>query len=635
MNEELQIPIVPSNKITPEIIARVNTFMRFVIVKEGIGDARKQLSAATELTEPTIHWYCIRLRQMFHLAPRSPLASIAAHPQLRQALEVLFTRKQRSDKASLRSGGNIVVLWGDDLKQVSLEQYVISQYGHKGQSSLNVYNALCNESAIGKVFCLTENGMIKCTHEELPSLSTIVRFLRVRRDDALNPDAEEARAIQRSRMSQKQFDAVNFFVRQNPNEFRVRGYLEIDDTETDVQILRTNGQSDRFWCTHVVDFHSSLGCSYYLSYMPNAETASLALRNAFLGNQIKIATPGTDKDGNPVINYVSLPNAMDLPDHIMLDWGKTFHNKQLSRVMGDIEATDSRKTAFNRFCEIHRSTPYHPQSKPHVERSFGVLNQFWKLLPGYTGSNYSGKPESLKEEIKQGVLLAEGDFIRLFELAWNVYNNKPMRRLNGLSRVQYYLARNQHPKQMSERVLDFLLMKNDKHPQVRQGHFTLNTIDYFSPDLARPRYEKQRCDVFYDPQNAGFVHVYFQGIYAATAVNSDLIGQTQREAIEIIKQRGREESILQKKVNEIRMGGSHLQAKANAFMGMIQNVSLLPMEQINRNSTPITILTNIEQQASEVAGAQQEAERMAEMEKKSRSNKKVKLDLTLIQSRIA
>jgi transposase InsO family protein len=536
----------------------------------------------------------------------------------------------RSDKGSLAKAKNLYVIHGADLQKVSVEEFLIAQFSFKGMTYVNVYDALKEHTRIGKVYReAIVDGIpesILCSINDLPSYSAIKRFLASKLDKSF--------ALQKARMSRAEFDAANLFVRQNPKEFRVRGYLETDSTEIDVKVLRSDtGEYDRYWETHYTDFHSSLACGYYLTFNPNSESIALAGRNAIMGNQIKVATAGIDEQGESCINYIPIPNFMDVMDHLKTDWGKDFASRYTGQIFGKVDLEEDVRSKLNGFCQIHRSIPRHPQSKPHVERSFGVLNQFWKLLPGYTGSNYSGKPESLAREERQQLILTDIDFNRIYELAWNVYNNRPVRRLGGLSRVQYVLANTKFPKKFNEHVLDFLLLKVDKGRQhtIRRMEVTVNTIPYFSQELEN--LNGQKCTAYSDPQNAGYIHIYVENKYVTTAINREHFQRTQREALEFVRLRRKREKELNSEIKTMRGGLTHIQAKANAFMGMISNVALVKPEEIQQAGTSLNVLTTLEAEAELIAKAGANAQRSNEIAQNAKK-KGTSLSLAAVNDRI-
>lgn len=615
--ETVEIPVVGADKITDGVLAKAKALTRLLEAKNVVA-TEAEIEHELGIARRTQQRYKSELRSLFKLPARYPLSLLVKHPQLRQAIEYVLTRKSPATKGTMRKARRLIVLKSEHGEYCSLEDFLLSLYSRPGGiTAVDVNTTMRNLCTAGQILTESEEKkLIPCSLEVLPSYAALNRFLRKREQEKL--------AVRRARMAtKKDWDAFNVYVKRDPKEYRVRGKLEGDHTEIDVEVINSRtGKPDRLWVTSMVDYHSSLAAGYYLSYRPNSETIALCGRNAMTGAQIQVATPEGPK---PIENF------MDVPDIVLIDNGKDYRSKYTQHSFGKIDFDDDARRTIQRICELHYAEKYHPQSKPHVERSFGVLNELWKLLPGYKSSNYQKKTDQFKEEQRQNQLFFDYQFAQLFHQAFYQYNNRPRRRLGGLSIIQYVLANQQHRRVVDDRVLDFLLMKPSKHRQIRRGYVTLHGKEYFSFDLQA--HNDKFCTIYYDPQEMGYAHVYLEREFITTAVHTDLIGKTERELLEVIKERKRRDKAIHTEIKELHQGISNLQAKGMLWNGMMGNVSFVTPEQLAKTTPAINIMTGIEQQAKEVAEELKAREEIAEQEKEAKKRQKHSPIITLSRVR--
>jgi len=619
--QALNIPHILSTAITDEVVKKINAMIES-IAGEDIAGSEARVEERYGINVRTQQRYKMQLRKLLQLPKRAQLQQLASDPRIREALAYIIVRKCRSDQGSLRRARGLVVLLNAAGVYATVEEFLLSIYTRPNMNAVDAYTALRNQCIAGKVY--RENGQefIPCTLSELPAISSIQRWLRKKSKAQL--------AIQYAKMTKQERDAFNIYVKRDPQQWRVRGFQEGDHTELDVQVINSQtGKYGRLWVSAWVDRHSSLGCGYYLSYQPNSETIALSARNSFFGTQLKVAVP--DEQGG--IRYQQLENFADIPDDIEIDNGKDYRSRYTGQVFGKIDFSDDVRRTLQCFTRIHYAEPFHPQSKPYVENRFRWLNEYWKKLPGYKGPHYTRKPESLRAEEQQNAILFDWQFAQLFDLAWNAHNNRPMKRLGGLSRIQYALTHQQGRRVVqNEHIFDLLLMKLETR-RIRRGYVTVNGIEYFSADLQD--YHGSECVVYYDPQNIGYAHIWINGKFVTVAVKTDLIGKTEREWLEIVKMRKAKDKHLQREIEQLHREISNIEAKAFAWNGMVGNVSFVSGDLLDRRSVPATLLTGLEQQANDAAKVRERAENLVEIEKRARKvSKSTPLNVALINERI-
>lgn len=609
-DKHFNIPAVEAAKLTDEVVTKINA-MLISIAGEPVTETELMIQRQYGINVRTQQRWKIQIRKLFGLPPRTPLAPYAQHPQIREALAYVIIRKKPSDAGTLRKAKRLLLLLNAATGAYArVEEYLLSIYTRENMTSVDAWTALRNQCTAGKVLKeINDRGTGSPKLEiakpaDLPSLSTVQRWLRNKSKQQL--------AIQYAKMTKQERDRFNIYVKRDPRQWRVRGFQEGDHTELDVQVINSKtGKYGRLWVSAWVDRHSSLGCGYYLTYHPDSQSIALSARNSFFGTQLKVAVPSE----NGGVQYRQLENFADIPDDIEIDNGKDYKSRYTGQVFGKIDFDDDVRRTIQLFTTIHYAEPFHPQSKPYIENRFRWLNEYWKKLPGYKGPHYTRKPESLRAEEKQNLIMFDWQFAQLFDLAWHAHNNRPMRRLGGLSRIQYALTHQQNRRIVqNERILDLLMMKVESR-QIRRGYVSVNGIEYFSADLND--YNGEHCVVYYDPQNIGYAHIYLHGKFVTIAVKTDLIGKTEREWLEIVKMRKAKEKNLREEIYALHREISNIEAKAHAWDGIIGNVSFVSGDLIDKRSMPVRLLTGLEQQAEKVAQERERAENLAALEKKA------------------
>lgn len=614
MNERVDLPVVPISEITGEILTRVRAFTAFVGSLENLQDERRRLSEATGLATATIHWYSKRLREMFKLPPRTPLSALRSHPQLQQALEALLVRKVRSDKLSLASARELSVIVPTSGETMSIEPFIQSLYGRENSNAASCYRTLlllCTNKQITKS---VDGKPVPCEKSDLPSLSSITRFLREWRKSEI--------AVRRSRSRKHDWEALEQpFVTRDVNQFRPGELWIGDHTELDFIVLNEHGKPDRRWISAFIDIRSRLVVGHHLSWQPNSQTIAMAFRKGVLGTQLMAFT-------GEKFEHLSIAN---IPQRVMMDNGKDYRSKYTQRVFGKIDFRDTARLAVERITKLHYTQPYHGQSKAQMERWFGSIQTVLKYLPGYKGNQYQHKPDSLKVDLKSGNIPTVEQFDAAIALAVNAYNNRPHRSLKDQSPLQAYLTDQQYQRSIDIRVLDFLMMKVEGR-KIRRSQITLFGQEYYSERLLE--FNNQSADVYYDPTDLGFVSIYVDGKFAAVACNKEMIGKDERGWMKILHDRKLSEKKLRGEIASFHGGIGDRDARMMLLAGELFNMSAMPAELMDKNAASVSFITGLEGQAKQLHDALESEKKTAEAQESRKKAAKTPLSLAAVNDRI-
>jgi transposase InsO family protein len=616
-HSELSIPTVSISKLTSEIISRTNAIVSLVNEKITI----EQVASETGIALPTMYRHLTKLRKLFELPLREKLFMISNHPQLHQAIEYLLTRRDRTDEGSLRSAKDLSVVVPTNGELLSVEDFLKSLYPREGVNASSCYRAL-RARCINRQIIKSPNHQISqspnheiASLEDLPSEQSITRFLRQWREEYIS--------VRRGRARKNDFESQQQpYVTRDVTQY-LPGQLWIGDhTELDFMVLNEKGVLDRRWISSFIDIRTGLIIGYHLSWQPNSQTVSLAYRNGVLGSQIKAFNGSA---------YVQIP-LVNVPEEIMIDNGKDYRSNYTQRIFGKIDFEDTARLSIQRMTKLHYTLPYHGQSKAQQERWYKTIQTMLKYLPGYKGNRYQNKPDSLKDEMKQGACLSVDKFDALVAIGINTYNNRVHRSLNEQSPIQCYLSNQPHQRAIDMRVLDFLMLKVQGR-KIRRCQVALKNADYYS-DALMP-YNDKPCDVYYDPNDMGMVSIYVDGEFAAVAVSKEMIGQTERGWEKILHERTRGEKGMQKELQTYRKGISNADAKRMLLEGELMNASPVSRELLMTSAPTITMITGIEQQAAQNKNELDST--AADIEKQKEARKRAKqspLSLAMVNDRI-
>lgn len=610
MEKQLSLPVIPTSKITAEIMMKVDAMVQCISFAKDITQEQQRLALDSGIPAASQRRYCSQLRKLFELPRTTPLSIISHHPQLRQALEVILTRKEHRQKNELVSARRLVRVNPVGGEMVDLSDWLLALYCHPGNNAVATVRTLRSEVRAGRILVEDETGARCAEVDDLPSERTITRWL--------SRQEKERKAVKRSRLSRSERIKDQFYVSRPDEEYRPGGKLEGDHTEDNTVLFREDGKMAPLWVTALVDARTGLCKAYNLCYRPNSDSIAITTRRAITGEQLRAAT--TRGTFEPV-------NIIDAPDMIVYDNGKDYRSKYASQVIGKVDFTDDARKTVQRICDLRHTLVRSPQSKPHVENWFKLVQEVLKNLPGFKGRNYEAKPDSLSSEMRQGALLTEQEFRELFQLAFDTVNNRERESLGGLSPIQCYLMHQHQARYVDPRVLDFLMLKV-KDRRVRQGYVRLLNEDYFAPEL--DDYNGALATLYYDPLDVGKVAVYVGGECCAIAINKNRLGMTEREMLTLVRERAKMNKELNEEIRSLRMNMTSEEAKAWLFTGEIANVSAVEKKLLERKTPVVVSMLGIESDAKELQQKLETANRQIEADKKRDEAKKTKNPLSLI-----
>jgi transposase InsO family protein len=613
-DQDVSLPSVPHDRVTEELLRKCDALLASFNAAE-ISEAERSIDELFDISPGQQRRYKSELRKLFKLPSRAPLALIAAHPQIKQALEFVLTRDDRSDRNSLRSAKRLSVVVPATGEQISVEEFLKSLYPREGVNATSCYRAIKARCLKKQVFVETREGLSPASLEDLPSEASVIRFLRKWRQEYV--------AVRRGRSRKHDWETMQEpYVTRDVTQYHPGELWIGDHTELDFMVLNERGELDRRWITSFIDFRTGLIVGTHLDWQPSSHTISLAFRNGVLGSQIKAFT-------GEKFEPVTMSN---VPETVMIDNGKDYRSKYTRRVFGKIDFDDAARLSVQRMTRLHYTLRYHAQSKAQIERWHRTIQTMLKYLPGYKGNQYRNKPDSLAEDLKAGRILPVDQFDALVMVAINTYNNRIHRNLAGQSPLQCYLTNQTQQRTIDLRVLDFLMMKKQGR-RIRRCQVTLFGREYYSDSLLA--FNEQMADVYFDPRDLGFISIYVGGKFAAVASNKEMIGQDERSWLKILRDRKRAEKGLQVQLKEHRRGLSDTDAKVMLLEGELLNMTPVGKELTMKNSTPVTFLTGVEQQAKENERKIEAEKEAVEIETKAKKRAKVmSISSALVNDRI-
>jgi hypothetical protein len=177
-------------------------------------------------------------------------------------------------------------------------------------------------------------------------------------------------------------------------------------------------------------------------------------------------------------------------------------------------------------------------------------------------------------------------------------------------------------------VLDFLLMKVQGR-RIRRCQVKLFGKEYYS-DALRTHNEKL-ADVYYDPQDIGFISIYVREKFAAVASNKEMIGQDERGWLKILHDRKHAEKQMQTELKEHKRGITNVEARMMLLEGELLNMTPVSKELMSKSTATVTYLTGIEHQAKENQRELESEKQAVELQKKVRERiKKEPLTLAMV-----
>jgi transposase InsO family protein len=581
------IPPVPQHKITQEILDKVDAMLDIL---KGIQDKPIPLRM--------VQRYKKELRKLLGLQARAPIDP--EDPRTREALIYIIVRKERTDKLKLRSAMDLDVLMEKTGELVSVEEYLKMLYPREGVNALSCYRALRAQCDMKRV--LKQDGT-PCKREDLPSNRSVTGYLHQWQEEYLFVKCARTRKLDWERDQQPH-------VTRDVTQFQPGEMWILDHTELDFLVYDEKGKLRRRWITAIIDFRTGLIVGYHLSWMPNSTTLALAFRNAVLGSQLHVCVKDGDRKKYEAAHLTSVPR------ELIVDNGKPEHSKYTQHIMGKIEFDDKARLAVQRITHLHYAESYHPQTKAPIERWFRTIQTMTKYAPGYKANQYQNKPDSLKGQIRRGEILRVDTFDKLMRLAVDVHNNRVKRTLKNQSPFECYYTNQTYERTVDPRVLDFLMMKVQNKP-IRKCQVHILGADYCA--MALQAFNDKYADVYYDPQDLGFVSVYVNGELASVASNKERMGQDERGWLKILRDRKRSFKEMKEEAKVCKRGVSDAEANIQLLLGEMMDTKTVSPELMNKSAPTMHILTGLER----TAGRQQkELDAEKEMAEIERDNKK-------------
>ena len=634
----VDLPYVPHAKITPEILRKTEAILISIAAETDITQTERLVESRYGVNARTQQRWKIALRRLFNLPSRSSLASLISHPQIRQAIEYLVVRKEPSDKYTLRSAKKLSVVVPATGEQLSIEAFLKALYPREGVNATSCYRAL-------KARCLKKQVLIEpsegsagtrgepseglqartrgepsegshaATLEDLPSEASVIRFLRNWR--------EEYVAVRRGRSRKHDWETMQEpYVTRDVTKYRPGELWIGDHTELDFMVLNERGELDRRWITAFIDIRTGLIPGTHLAWQPSSDTIALAFRNAVTGSQLRAFTCDPASSGAGKFEKLSITN---VPETVMIDNGKDYRSNYTKRVFGKIDFDDSARLSVQRLTKLHYVLRYHGQSKAQMERWYKTIQTMLKYLPGFKGNQYQNKPDSLAEDLKTGRILTVEQFDAMVAIAINTYNNRIHRTLNNQSPIQCYLTNQTQQRSIDLRVLDFLMMKVQGR-RIRRCQVTLFGKEYYSDALMA--FNHSLADVYFDPQDLGFISIYVGGKFAAVASNKEMIGRDERGWLRILHDRKHAEKQMQSELKEHKRDITNIEARMMLLEGELLNMTPVSQELLKKDAARVTFLTGVEQQAKENQRELASEKQAVELQKKVKERSK-KQPLTL------
>jgi transposase InsO family protein len=503
----------------------------------------------------------------------------------------------------LRSARDLDVLIPSTGELVSVEDFLMMLYPREGVNAISCYRAL--RALCGKKQVLKEDGS-PCKMEELPSKRRVTRYLHQWQEKFESAKWSRTRKLDWERDQQPHVtrDVTQF----HPGEVWI-----LDHTKLDFLVYDEKGKLRRRWITAIVDLRTGLIVGYHLSWMPNSNTLALAFRNAVLGSQLHVCVKDGEGKKYEAVRLTSVPS------RLIVDNGKPEHSKYAQQIMGKIEFDDKARLAVQRITHLHYAESYHPETKAQIERWFRTIQTMTKYIPGYKANQYQNKPDSLEGQIKRGEILGVDMFDKLMNLAVDAHNNRAKRTLKGQSPFECYYSNQTYERTVDPRVLDFLMMKVQRKP-IRKCQVHILGADYYASELEASN--DKYADVYYDPQDLGFVSVYVNGELASVASNKERMGQDERSWLKILRDRKRSVKEMREQSKTFKRGVSDTDARYMLLAGEMTNTKPVPRELMNKSAPTMHILTGLERTAGRQQKELDAEKEIAEIERETKKKSK-------------
>ncbi len=176
IHASIPIPPVDRKRVNDAVLKKVEIIAVSLSATRNLSSTEEEIEARFRIPAGTQRRWKTQLRRVYSLSSRTPLISIAFHPQLREALLYVIARKGPSDKGKIRSGKGLIIKTTEQEHAVPISEFLLKTYFRANHNATSVYMILQGHCHDGRVSKLPSG--VPCSISQLPSLASVRRFLR-------------------------------------------------------------------------------------------------------------------------------------------------------------------------------------------------------------------------------------------------------------------------------------------------------------------------------------------------------------------------------------------------------------------------------------------------------------------------
>ncbi|MGN1089951.1 MAG: Mu transposase C-terminal domain-containing protein, partial [Huintestinicola sp.] len=270
-----------------------------------------------------------------------------------------------------------------------------------------------------------------------------------------------------------------------------------DNHTFDFMTITNDGEKvHRMYITGILDAKTGVLVGWNITENPCSESTVLALRHAIM------------RCGVPKMLYVD--NGTEFLTH---DIGGKGHRARKSQAN-----VPKPPTILDRLgIKMVNALVCNGRAKP-IERMFLTLkNTISRLFSTFTGGTIIERPESLKWQLKHGIIPYDWQMKEKMDLLLDGYNGSPYagyeKQFKGMSRAEAWCAsiRRRTLRTCDTMTLNLLLMRNSKYQKVRENGVYITVSGeklYYNCGADNWKYVGKTVYVRYDPADMEYVRVY-------------------------------------------------------------------------------------------------------------------------------
>ncbi|URA10523.1 transposase [Thermospira aquatica] len=192
-----------------------------------------------------------------------------------------------------------------------------------------------------------------------------------------------------------------------------------------------------------------------------------------------------------------------LPEHILIDNGKAYKNKQSLGINEAFEGLYARLGV-----DKHFAIPYNPNAKP-IESFWRTFdNYFSRTLPGYTGKDNKNVPDITREQRKEGKLLKLSEYIEMLEKFVIMFNDMPHtgHGMSGKSPNEIFAEDMVASRRLTEEDIAVIFLKRKEAKVFRDG---IRFMGYYYTDNEGKwaEYQGKKVIIAYNPTDFRSLYV--------------------------------------------------------------------------------------------------------------------------------